>query len=76
MRNTTGKRDAGSSFAAVFLKQFVNHKRWLHLDVAGASYMASKQHGIYEDYTGLKKNSNWNEQKKKKSNLFTIGENT
>lgn len=37
MRNT-GKRGAGSITAALFLKQFVAHTPWAHIDIAGTAW--------------------------------------
>lgn len=39
--NNTGPREGGASFAALFLKQFVNDKTpWAHLDIAGPAYQS------------------------------------
>ena len=38
IKNSSGKREAGASVAAEFLKSFVNEgTRWIHLDIAGTS---------------------------------------
>lgn len=35
----TGSREAGASFAASFLEEFVEGKPWLHLDIAGVAFL-------------------------------------
>jgi cytosol aminopeptidase len=35
IRNASNSRGAGSCTAAIFLKDFVKHNRWAHLDIAG-----------------------------------------
>ena len=38
MHNTSGTGDAGSIYAAVFLREFTNDLPWVHLDIAGTAY--------------------------------------
>ncbi len=46
IKNITGKPDAGSCTAALFLQYFVKDKRWAHLDIAGAAF-ADRASGPY-----------------------------
>jgi leucyl aminopeptidase len=38
MKNSSGILEAGSIQAALFLSEFVNHPRWVHLDIAGPAW--------------------------------------
>jgi leucyl aminopeptidase len=38
MHNTSGSGDAGSIYAAVFLREFTSDLPWVHLDIAGTAY--------------------------------------
>jgi len=38
MKNSSGIPDAGSIQGGLFLSEFVNHPRWVHLDIAGPSF--------------------------------------
>ncbi len=44
MRNT-GERFGGALTAGLFLSEFIEGKRWMHVDIAGPA-MASKAHGV------------------------------
>jgi leucyl aminopeptidase len=46
IKNVTGKPDAGSGTAALFLQHFVDGKRWAHLDIAGSAFF-EKPSGAY-----------------------------
>jgi leucyl aminopeptidase len=48
MRNITRMRYGGAITAALFLKQFVDKMKWIHVDIAGPSYNARKPVGIYD----------------------------
>lgn len=42
--NNVGPREGGASFAALFLKQFVDEETpWVHLDIAGPAYQSKPQ---------------------------------
>ncbi len=41
-----GPRDAGSITAALFLKEFVECKRWVHLDIAGTAWTKAGGTGV------------------------------
>jgi leucyl aminopeptidase len=44
MKNT-GERWGGALTAGLFLSEFTEGKRWMHVDIAGPA-MASKAHGV------------------------------
>jgi leucyl aminopeptidase len=46
LQNVTEGREAGSSFAAEFLKRFVDGRPWVHLDIAGTAW------GMKRNYVG------------------------
>ncbi len=46
LKNISGKPDAGSVTAALFLSYFVEKVRWAHLDIAGSAFF-DKGNGLY-----------------------------
>lgn len=47
LKNVSGSRYGGAITAALFLQEFVSAKtRWVHLDIAGASYNSDKPQGL------------------------------
>ena len=46
LKNVTEGREAGSSFAAEFLKRFVDGRPWVHMDIAGTAW------GLKRNYVG------------------------
>jgi leucyl aminopeptidase len=52
IKNVTGKPDAGSVTAALFLQHFVEKVRWAHLDIAGGAWADSKDHTVAAGATG------------------------
>ena len=49
----TGGRAAGSLTAAAFLREFVDEKPWIHLDIAGTAYSDKEQPYIAKGPTGV-----------------------
>lgn len=49
----TGGRSAGTITAGLFLEEFVNHTPWLHLDIAGTSYLSSSNGYLPKGATGI-----------------------
>jgi len=47
-----GGRDGGSITAAAFLEKFVDKTPWLHLDIAGVSWLEKKRHYLPKNGTG------------------------
>ncbi len=47
-----GGRDGGSITAAAFLEKFVEKTPWLHLDIAGVSWLEKKRHYLPKNGTG------------------------
>jgi leucyl aminopeptidase len=47
-----GGRDGGSITAAAFLEKFVEETPWLHLDIAGVSWLEKKRHYLPKNGTG------------------------
>ena len=45
MKNT-GSRYGGASAAGMFLKNFVNNKNWVHMDIAGTAHIDKPQYDI------------------------------
>jgi leucyl aminopeptidase len=52
IKNITGKPDAGSGTAALFLQYFVKGKRWAHLDIAGAAFNEKTTGPYFSGATG------------------------
>ena len=52
MRNSGG-RNAGSIFAAFFLKEFVDDRPWVHLDIAGVDFMEKEKGAIVKGSSGI-----------------------
>jgi len=48
-----GGRPGGASTAGKFLEQFVNKKPWIHLDIAGPSFLKTAHHYIPKGGTGF-----------------------
>ena len=46
MKNSSGILEAGSIQAALFLSEFINHPRWVHLDIAGPAWQ-EREWSIY-----------------------------
>jgi leucyl aminopeptidase len=46
LSNSAEQRIAGSSYAAEFLRQFVDERPWVHMDIAGTAW------GLARNYTG------------------------
>ena len=51
MKNT-GSRWGGASTAGVFLKKFVDHNKWAHIDIAGVAFLEKTQKEFIEGGTG------------------------
>jgi len=49
----SGTREAGTSFAGVFLQEFVNKVPWIHLDIAGAAHSSKDKYELPKGYTGF-----------------------
>jgi leucyl aminopeptidase len=49
----SGTREAGSSFAATFLQEFVNDIPWIHLDIAGTASSSKEKYELPKGYTGF-----------------------
>jgi leucyl aminopeptidase len=47
VKNSSGIPDAGSIQGGLFLSEFVNHPRWIHLDIAGPSFQ-DREWSIYQ----------------------------
>ena len=45
LKNIGGGRDAGAITAAVFLSEFVDKAKWLHIDIAGPAYRTEEPKG-------------------------------
>ncbi len=52
MKNT-GSRYGGASIAGIFLKNFVDDRKWVHLDIAGTAYLDSPQNEFIKGATGV-----------------------
>lgn len=46
LKNVTGKGYGGAITASLFLAEFVNKAKWLHIDIAGPAYNETGQKGI------------------------------
>ncbi|MCI0611366.1 leucyl aminopeptidase family protein, partial [bacterium] len=46
IRNSSGIPEAGTIQAALFLSEFVEHPRWVHLDIAGPAWQ-EREWGVY-----------------------------
>ncbi|MCX7677852.1 MAG: leucyl aminopeptidase [Spirochaetes bacterium] len=51
--NTPGNRKAGAIMGGLFLKNFVENKRWAHLDIAGPSWFSKKRGYRPKNATGF-----------------------
>lgn len=51
--NTGGSRWGGAITAAMFLKEFVNDKPWVHLDIAGVAWMEEQKPWIAKGPSGV-----------------------
>ncbi|MFH1075704.1 MAG: leucyl aminopeptidase [Pseudomonadota bacterium] len=51
--NNAGGREGGSIIAAAFLEKFVEGIPWLHLDIAGVSWLEKDRHYIPKHGTGV-----------------------
>ncbi|CCQ97623.1 putative cytosol aminopeptidase [[Clostridium] ultunense Esp] len=49
----TGGRGAGAITAGLFLEEFVDNTPWIHLDIAGTSYLSKKQGYLPKGATGI-----------------------
>lgn len=49
----TGGRGAGTITAGLFLKEFVNNTPWVHLDIAGTSYLSGERGYLPKGATGV-----------------------
>lgn len=49
----TGSRGAGAITAGLFLQEFVDETPWVHLDIAGTSYLSSKRGYLPKGATGV-----------------------
>jgi len=47
LKNVTGSRFGGAITAALFLLEFVNLAKWIHLDIAGTSFNQKEPKGIF-----------------------------
>lgn len=47
LRNITRYRWGGAVTAALFLQEFVDNMKWIHVDIAGPSYNTGKPKGVY-----------------------------
>lgn len=47
------KGEAGTIIGALFLKEFVNDKKWIHFDIAGTAFMEEKHPYFGEGATGF-----------------------
>lgn len=47
LRNITRYRWGGAVTAALFLQEFVDKMKWVHVDIAGPSYNTGKPKGVY-----------------------------
>ncbi|HNX31934.1 MAG TPA: leucyl aminopeptidase [Holophaga sp.] len=43
IKNTSGSRNGGAIVAALFLKDFVKHASWAHVDIAGGSWSSAER---------------------------------
>ena len=46
LKNIGGGNQGGAITAALFLSEFVNKSKWIHLDIAGPSYNSGEEHGL------------------------------
>ncbi|MEM5830367.1 MAG: leucyl aminopeptidase family protein [Candidatus Aenigmatarchaeota archaeon] len=46
-------REAGSIVGAMFIKEFVSNKKWIHLDIAGPAIYPKKEDWLSKDATGF-----------------------
>ncbi|MEM5828496.1 MAG: leucyl aminopeptidase family protein [Candidatus Aenigmatarchaeota archaeon] len=46
-------REAGSIVGAMFIKEFVRNKKWVHLDIAGPAIYPKKEDWLSKDATGF-----------------------
>ncbi len=51
MKNT-GSRQGGASIAGVFLKEFVDNTKWVHIDIAGTAFLEKPQKEFIAGATG------------------------
>ncbi len=51
MKNT-GSRQGGASIAGVFLKEFVDKAKWVHIDIAGTAFLEKPQKEFIAGATG------------------------
>lgn len=51
--SNTGKKGAGTITAGLFLEEFVNNTPWVHLDIAGTSYLDSETAYLPKGATGV-----------------------
>jgi leucyl aminopeptidase len=47
VKNSSGIPDAGSIVGGLFLSEFVDHPRWIHLDIAGPSFQ-DREWSVYQ----------------------------
>ena len=47
VKNSSGIPDAGSIQGGLFLSEFVNHPRWIHLDIAGPAFQ-DREWSVYQ----------------------------
>lgn len=48
IKNVTSSRYGGAITASLFLQEFIEKTKWIHLDIAGSSYNQDKEKGIYK----------------------------
>jgi len=46
LKNIGGSRYGGAISAALFLAEFVNKSKWIHIDIAGPAFNTEEQHGV------------------------------
>lgn len=53
LKNIGGGRYGGAITAALFLKEFVENSKWVHIDIAGPAFSHEKDHYINKGGTGF-----------------------
>jgi leucyl aminopeptidase len=53
LKNAGSRGEAGSSCAAMFLKEFTETKPWAHLDIAGVAWRESERDELCKGGTGF-----------------------
>ena len=52
MKNIAGNRHAGTVIGAIFLKNFIENPKWIHIDIAGTSWYSEKRGYRSKNATG------------------------